>query len=118
VGKAHYIQTLLSWRVQGTGEGVQVSQTSYIERTTEMETARKYIEIVHDRGKRDLPLKKMYGHLLNRDLFLVAYGKLYANKGATKWAVFMMERHRKVVFVCHRCHTKIHAGRYDGRKVE
>jgi group II intron reverse transcriptase/maturase len=35
-----------------------------------------------------------------------------------QWAVFMMERNRKVVFVCHRCHTEIHAGRYDGEKVE
>jgi len=30
----------------------------------------------------------------------------------------MMERNRKVVFVCHQCHTEIHTGRYDGKKVE
>jgi hypothetical protein len=61
---------------QGTGEGVQVSQIHIFERTTEIETAQKYIEIVYDRGKRDLPLKN------------------------------------------HHCHIEIHAGKYDGRKVE
>lgn len=35
-----------------------------------------------------------------------------------RWAVFMMERKRKVVFVCHQCHTQIHTGKYDGKKVE
>ena len=34
------------------------------------------------------------------------------------WAKFMMERRRKVVFVCHQCHVDIHAGRYDGQKVK
>lgn len=34
------------------------------------------------------------------------------------WAKFMMERRRKVVFVCHQCHKDIHTGRYDGRKVK
>jgi group II intron reverse transcriptase/maturase len=33
------------------------------------------------------------------------------------WAAFMMARHRKVVFVCHTCHTCIHTGKYDGPKV-
>ncbi|MFC1976572.1 maturase, partial [Chloroflexota bacterium] len=35
-----------------------------------------------------------------------------------KWAKFMMERNRKTVVVCHQCHVEIHAGKYDGRKVE
>lgn len=48
-----------------------------------MEIAQKYIEIVHKRGIKKLPLKKVYGNILKRELFLVAYGKLYANKGAT-----------------------------------
>ncbi len=34
------------------------------------------------------------------------------------WAKFMMARHRKTVVVCHRCHVAIHAGKYDGQKVE
>ena len=40
------------------------------------------------------------------------------HKYPPKWAVFMMERNRKAVFVCHQCHTEIHAGQYDGKKVE
>lgn len=34
------------------------------------------------------------------------------------WAKFRMARHRKTVVVCHQCHTNIHAGKYDGRKVK
>lgn len=34
------------------------------------------------------------------------------------WAAFMMARRRKVVFVCHQCHTAIHTGKYDGTKVK
>src|SRR5258708_2100656 len=31
-----------------------------------------------------------------------------------KWAVFVMERRRKTIVVCHDCHRAIHAGNYDG----
>jgi len=48
-----------------------------------MRSAQTYIEIVHDRGQRQLPLQRVYRNLHNRDLFLAAYAKLYANKGAT-----------------------------------
>ncbi len=44
--------------------------------------AQKYIEIVRSRGERKLPLNRMYRLIRQRDLFLAAYGKLYANKGA------------------------------------
>jgi hypothetical protein len=42
----------------------------------------KYIEIVRSRGERKLPLNRVYCLIRQRDLFLTAYGKLYANKGA------------------------------------
>jgi group II intron reverse transcriptase/maturase len=45
--------------------------------------AQKYIEIVRSRGERKLPLNRVYRLIRHRDLFLAAYGKLYANKGAT-----------------------------------
>ena len=45
-----------------------------------MRSAQTYIEIVHDRGKRNLPLQRVYRNLQNRELFLAAYGKIYANK--------------------------------------
>ena len=47
-----------------------------------MHKAFKYIEIVRSRGERGLELKRVYSNILNRDLFLMAYGNLYANKGA------------------------------------
>lgn len=48
-----------------------------------MTFAQKYIGIVHSRGQRGLELRKVYRNIQDRELFLVAYGKLYANKGAT-----------------------------------
>jgi group II intron reverse transcriptase/maturase len=48
-----------------------------------MRSAQTYIEIVRDRGRRNLPLQRVYRNLQNRELFLMAYAKLYANKGAT-----------------------------------
>jgi group II intron reverse transcriptase/maturase len=48
-----------------------------------MLSAQKYIEIVRNRGERQLPLNRVYRMIRHRDLFLAAYGKLYANKGAT-----------------------------------
>lgn len=48
-----------------------------------MLSAQKYIEIVRSRGERKLPLNRVYRMIRHRDLFLAAYGKLYANRGAT-----------------------------------
>lgn len=48
-----------------------------------MLSAQKYIEIVRSRGERKLPLNRVYRMIRHRDLFLAAYGKLYANQGAT-----------------------------------
>jgi retron-type reverse transcriptase len=38
--------------------------------------------IIHERGKRGLPLEDVYRQLFNPDLFLLAYGKIHRNKGA------------------------------------
>jgi hypothetical protein len=60
--------------------------------------------------------EKIRGHHVHK---LADVKKKYkGHKYPPKWAVFMMERNRKVVFVCHQCHTEIHTGRYDGKKVE
>jgi len=48
-----------------------------------MQTAQAYLEIVSSRGERKLELKRVYHNLQNRELFLMAYAKLYANDGAT-----------------------------------
>jgi len=48
-----------------------------------MLTAENYLNVVQSRGQRGLPLERVYRNMRNRDLFLMAYGKIYANKGAT-----------------------------------
>lgn len=47
-----------------------------------MQNAQTYLEIVRNRGERQLELRRVYRNLQNRELFLSAYAKLYANKGA------------------------------------
>jgi group II intron reverse transcriptase/maturase len=47
-----------------------------------MRTAETILNIIRERGRRGLPLERLYRQLYNRDLYLRAYGKLYANKGA------------------------------------
>ncbi|MFC7442735.1 hypothetical protein [Laceyella putida] len=47
-----------------------------------MRTAETILGIIRDRGKRGLPLERVYRHLFNLDLYLTAYGRIYSNKGA------------------------------------
>jgi group II intron reverse transcriptase/maturase len=47
-----------------------------------MRTAETVLNIIRDRGQRELPLERLYRQLYNRDLYLRAYGKIYRNKGA------------------------------------
>ena len=47
-----------------------------------MLTAQTYLELVKKRSEKGLELERVYHNLRNPDLFLMAYGKLYANKGA------------------------------------
>jgi group II intron reverse transcriptase/maturase len=46
-----------------------------------MRTAETELNIIRERGRRGLPLERLYPQLYNRDLYLRAYGKLYRNKG-------------------------------------
>jgi group II intron reverse transcriptase/maturase len=48
-----------------------------------MQDARVYLGLVRERGKKGLPIKRVYRQLFNRDLYLIAYGKIYRNAGAT-----------------------------------
>jgi retron-type reverse transcriptase len=48
-----------------------------------MTKAQNFIEIAHKLGQKQYELKKVYRRIQDRDLFLVAYGNIYANKGAT-----------------------------------
>jgi group II intron reverse transcriptase/maturase len=47
-----------------------------------MQTAKTYLELIGERGKKDVPLERVYRQLFNRDLYLKAYGKIYRNNGA------------------------------------
>jgi group II intron reverse transcriptase/maturase len=47
-----------------------------------MRNTQRYLELVRSRGRRKLKLKRIYRNLQNRELFLLAYAKLYANDGA------------------------------------
>lgn len=43
----------------------------------------KFIDIVHKLGTKGYPLTGVYRRIQDKELFLAAYGKLYANQGAT-----------------------------------
>jgi len=47
-----------------------------------MRTAETVLGIIQERGKRGLPLEDIYRQLYNPNLYLRAYARLYANKGA------------------------------------
>src|SRR5438067_1632302 len=47
-----------------------------------MQGAKTYLELIRERGKRGLPLERVYRQLFNKDLYLRAYGKIYRNSGA------------------------------------
>jgi group II intron reverse transcriptase/maturase len=44
--------------------------------------ADKYLKIINDRGKRSLPLKRVYHNMRQPGLFYKAYENLYSNRGA------------------------------------
>lgn len=48
-----------------------------------MRDATTILGIIQERGKQRLPLERVYRLLFNRDLYLMAYGKIYRNVGAT-----------------------------------
>jgi group II intron reverse transcriptase/maturase len=47
-----------------------------------MRNAETVLEIIHERGRKGLPLEDIYRQLYNPDLYLRAYARLYSNKGA------------------------------------
>ena len=47
-----------------------------------MQSAQTLLEVIRSRGERKLELRRVYRHLQNRELYLSAYAKLYANAGA------------------------------------
>ena len=47
-----------------------------------MRDAATVLDVVRDRGRRGLPLERLYRQLFNPQLYLLAYGRIYANHGA------------------------------------
>jgi group II intron reverse transcriptase/maturase len=47
-----------------------------------MRKAERILTVLRERGQRGLPLERLYRLLFQRDLYLVAYAKLYRNAGA------------------------------------
>jgi retron-type reverse transcriptase len=47
-----------------------------------MQSATTVLSVLRERGKRGLPLDEIYRQLFNPALYLLAYGRIYANKGA------------------------------------
>jgi group II intron reverse transcriptase/maturase len=47
-----------------------------------MQDAETVLSVLRDRGRRGLPLKRLYRQLFNPQLYLLAYGRIYANQGA------------------------------------
>jgi group II intron reverse transcriptase/maturase len=47
-----------------------------------MRNAETVLGVIHERGKRGLPLEDLYRQLYNSNLYLLAYGRIYRNVGA------------------------------------
>jgi hypothetical protein len=46
-----------------------------------MQNAETVLDVLGDRGRRGLPVDEIYRQMFNHQLYLVAYGRIYANKG-------------------------------------
>ena len=47
-----------------------------------MQNAEAVLAVLRDRGRRGLPLDELYRQMFNPSMYLLAYGRIYANKGA------------------------------------
>jgi retron-type reverse transcriptase len=47
-----------------------------------MQNAETVIGVLRERGRRGLPLEGLYRQMFNPQLYLLAYGRIYSNKGA------------------------------------
>ena len=47
-----------------------------------MQNAETVLSVLRERGRRGLPLERLYRQMFNPQLYLLAYGRIYANKGA------------------------------------
>src|SRR5664279_5089498 len=47
-----------------------------------MQNAETVLGVLRDRGRKGLPCNELYRQMFNRELYLLAYGRIYANHGA------------------------------------
>jgi hypothetical protein len=47
-----------------------------------MQSAETVLGVLRERGGRGLPCEQLYRQMFNPQLYLLAYGRIYANKGA------------------------------------
>src|ERR1700745_2612431 len=47
-----------------------------------MQKAEVVLAVLRERGRKGLPLTQLYRQMFNKDLYLLAYGNIYSNKGA------------------------------------
>jgi hypothetical protein len=47
-----------------------------------MQSAETVLGVLRERGRRGLPCNELYRQMFNSSLYLLAYGKIYANQGA------------------------------------
>ena len=47
-----------------------------------MHSAETVLDVIRKRGERGLPLESLYRQLFDPQLYLMAYGRIYSNKGA------------------------------------
>ncbi len=47
-----------------------------------MQSAETVLGVLRERGSRGLPLERLYRSMFNPQLYLLAYGRIYANSGA------------------------------------
>ena len=47
-----------------------------------MQSAETVLGVLRDRDRKGLPCNELYRQMFNRDLYLLAYGRVYANQGA------------------------------------
>jgi len=47
-----------------------------------MQDAGTVLEVLRERGRQGLPCDELYRQMFNKSLYLLAYGRIYANQGA------------------------------------
>jgi hypothetical protein len=47
-----------------------------------MQKSEVVLGVLRERGRKGLPCTQLYRQMFNRELYLLAYGKIYSNQGA------------------------------------